>query len=86
MAEVWHGFDRRLGRQVAVKVLHPAGLADASLPVRFDREARTVADLSHPNIVALHDVKPANILLTDAGQVKVGDFGIAGVAAARGVS
>jgi serine/threonine protein kinase len=55
-AEVWLGIDRWLGRTVAVKVLHEALRADASLAARFEREARTVAALSHPNIVALHDV------------------------------
>jgi len=43
MADVWQGFDRRLERVVAVKVLHPAGPADPLLPTRFDREARIVA-------------------------------------------
>ncbi len=61
MAEVWLGFDRRLDRAVAVKILPPAGPADPSARDRFDREARTVARLSHPNIVAVHDVG------TDAG-------------------
>ncbi|BBH70288.1 hypothetical protein ACTI_69730 [Actinoplanes sp. OR16] len=48
-AEVWRGFDRRLGRTVAVKVLRQGR------PVRFEREARTVAKLAHPSIVAVHD-------------------------------
>ncbi|MEU0558886.1 protein kinase [Dactylosporangium sp. NPDC006015] len=56
MAEVWLGFDRRLGRAVAVKVLPDAGAVDRMARERFDREARTVARLSHPNIVAIHDV------------------------------
>ncbi|BCJ47259.1 hypothetical protein GCM10010168_71520 [Actinoplanes ianthinogenes] len=56
MAEVWEGVDRRLGRAVAVKVMRAGGRADSSLPARFDREARTVAGLSHPNIVPVHDV------------------------------
>ncbi|MER7007318.1 protein kinase [Dactylosporangium sp. NPDC000555] len=56
MAEVWQAVDARLGRPVAVKLLHDKGSADPSLPKRFEREARTVARLSHPNIVAVHDV------------------------------
>lgn len=55
MGEVYRAHDRRLGRDVAVKVLsrHLAGDADAM--ARFEREARTVAALSHPNILAIHD-------------------------------
>jgi hypothetical protein len=134
MAEVWRCDDERLGRSVAVKVLDRAGMTDPSVIARFDREARTVARLIHPNVVTVHDVgiddgvpylvmelvegrslaelladgpldigqtvqiarevcdaldvarvagivhrdvKPANILITSAGTVKVCDFGIA---------
>ncbi|GAA1768722.1 protein kinase domain-containing protein [Luedemannella helvata] len=56
MAEVWSAYDRRLDREVAVKMMDPAGLRDPSALTRFDREARIVARLSHPNIVAVHDV------------------------------
>jgi serine/threonine-protein kinase len=56
MAVVWRGVDERLGRQVAVKVLDEGRLADPTAAHRFDREARTVARLTHPNIVAVHDV------------------------------
>ncbi|GIE29625.1 hypothetical protein Ait01nite_026700 [Actinoplanes italicus] len=55
-AEVWLGVDRWLGRTVAVKLLHEDLRADPTLATRFEREARTVAGLSHPNIVAVHDV------------------------------
>ena len=54
MGEVYRAKDLRLGREVALKVL-PADVA--SRPdrlARFEREARTVAGLSHPNIVVLH--------------------------------
>lgn len=134
MATVWRGWDLRLGRAVAIKTLDHAGLSDPSAAERFDREARTVARLTHPNIVAVYDVgtqdgigylvmeliggvsvaslldggplpvrqaaaiaaqtcdalgaahsagvihrdvKPANIMVTPAGAVKVCDFGIA---------
>jgi eukaryotic-like serine/threonine-protein kinase len=134
MAEVWRAVDERLGRPVAVKVLDRAGMTDPFVIARFDREARTVARLTHPNVVTVHDVgldngvpylvmelvegrslaelladgpldvgqtvriareacdaldvaraagivhrdvKPANILITSAGTVKVCDFGIA---------
>ena len=55
MGEVYRAVDTRLKRQVAVKIL-PAGNDDPELRERFDREARAVAALSHPNIVAIHDV------------------------------
>ncbi|GGM65778.1 protein kinase [Dactylosporangium sucinum] len=56
MAEVWLAVDGRLGRRVAVKMLHDDGGADPSLPERFEREAHTAAQLSHPSIVAVYDV------------------------------
>ena len=56
MAVVWQGIDLRLGRSVAVKLLNPAGVMDPDMLERFDREARTAARLTHPNIVAVHDV------------------------------
>jgi hypothetical protein len=56
MGAVWRARDRRLGRAVAVKELTGAGLALPMAIERFDREARAVARLAHPNIVALHDV------------------------------
>ncbi len=55
MATVWRGFDRRLGREVAVKVLSEALTADETFRRRFEREARHIASLAHPNIVAVHD-------------------------------
>ena len=56
MGEVWKAKDTRLDRFVAVKVL-PARLSkDAELLARFEREARAVAALNHPNILALHDI------------------------------
>jgi serine/threonine-protein kinase len=50
MAEVWLAVDTQLGRHVALKLLR----ADAD-PARFEREARAVASLSHPNICRLYD-------------------------------
>jgi len=145
MAVVWRADDQRLGRPVAVKVLDRAGPGDAAALEEFDREARTVAQLTHPNVVTVHDfgvddgvpylvmelvsgrsladvltkgplavdeavritdqvcaaltaahaagvvhrdVKPANIMITSSGAVKVCDFGIAhpvhGARASRG--
>jgi len=56
MGEVYRAHDARLQRDVAVKVLAPTLSADPEAIARFEREARAVAALSHPNIVSLHDV------------------------------
>jgi hypothetical protein len=53
-AAVWAGIDTRLDRPVAIKVLD--GSVDPVMVRRLDREARTVAMLAHPNIVAVHDL------------------------------
>ena len=56
MGEVYRARDTRLDRSVAVKVL-PAELAHrAELRARFEREAKTISSLNHPNICALYDV------------------------------
>jgi len=56
MGEVYRARDTRLGREVAVKVL-PVHLAnDSQALARFEREAKAVAALSHPNILVLFDV------------------------------
>jgi eukaryotic-like serine/threonine-protein kinase len=132
MGEVYRARDTRLAREVAVKVLPPDFASDTSRRQRFEQEARTIAALNHPNIVAIHDVgdgyivtelidgeslrgmkfgvrkvvdigaqiasglaaahdagivhrdlKPDNILLTRDGRVKILDFGLAQVRAAR---
>jgi serine/threonine-protein kinase len=55
MGEVYRAEDPRLDREVAIKIL-PAHLADDPAALtRFKREAKAVAGLSHPNILALHD-------------------------------
>jgi eukaryotic-like serine/threonine-protein kinase len=135
MADVYVAEDRRLGRQVAVKILHDQYAASEAFVERFRREAQAAANLTHSGVVAVHDwgeedgtyfmvmelvqgrnlrdivrtegallprrvaeigvevasalaaahaqgvvhrdVKPANILLTPNGSVKVADFGIA---------
>lgn len=55
MAEVFDAQDLRLGRRVAVKMLHPHLADDSNLRSRFEQEARMVARLSHPNVVAVFD-------------------------------
>jgi Tol biopolymer transport system component len=60
MGEVYLAEDTRLGRRVAVKVLAGELALDADRRERFEREARAVAALSHPNIVTIHSVEEAN--------------------------
>jgi serine/threonine-protein kinase len=134
MGEVWRARDARLGRDVALKSLPEDFARDPARVGRFDREARLLASLQHPNVAALHgveeqdgarylvlecvegatlgerlatgplpideaievsrqiatgveaahehgvihrDLKPGNIKITPAGEVKVLDFGLA---------
>ena len=135
MSSVYRALDRLLERNVALKILHPHYGDDAEYVERFRREARAVAQLSHPNIVTVidrgeadgrqfivfeyidgeslkqlvdrtgplparraielglqvadalafahqaglvhRDVKPQNVLVTEDGEAKVTDFGIA---------
>jgi TonB family protein len=50
--------DRVLGREVAIKVIRDAQTGDSEAIARFQREARTLASLQHPNIVMLYGAKP----------------------------
>src|SRR5512140_1934565 len=56
MGEVYRAHDSRLGRDVASKVLPHDVAADPARLNRFAREARAVAALSHPNVLAIFDV------------------------------
>jgi serine/threonine protein kinase/tetratricopeptide (TPR) repeat protein len=56
MGEVYRGRDPRLGRDIAIKVLAQDSSQDVEATARLEREARAIAALSHPNIVAVHDV------------------------------
>ena len=56
MAEVRDGWDTRLRRPIAIKLLHPALSAQNGIRSRFEVEAHAAAALNHPNIVAVHDI------------------------------
>jgi eukaryotic-like serine/threonine-protein kinase len=56
MGEVYRARDSRLDRTVAIKVLASQHSTDSGLRQRFEREARTISQFSHPNICTLHDV------------------------------
>ncbi|MFE3324170.1 Stk1 family PASTA domain-containing Ser/Thr kinase [Streptomyces sp. NPDC059176] len=55
MATVYRAVDTRLDRVLALKVMHPALATDVSFVERFIREAKSVARLSHPNVVGVFD-------------------------------
>jgi serine/threonine protein kinase len=55
MGEVYRAHDPKLGRDVAIKVLPDLFARDPERSARFEREARLLASLSHPNILAIHD-------------------------------
>ena len=78
MGEVYRARDTRLGRDVALKIL-PAELAnDATRRQRFEQEARAVAALNHPNIVAVYDVGDGYIVseLVDGEPLRAGRLGL----------
>src|SRR4249919_780980 len=57
MGEVYQATDSKLGRSVAIKILPEAFARDAERVSRFEREARVLASLNHPNIAALYGVE-----------------------------
>jgi len=57
MGEVYRARDTRLGREVAIKV------SAQQFGERFEREARVIASLNHPNICTLHDVGPNYLVM-----------------------
>jgi Tol biopolymer transport system component/tRNA A-37 threonylcarbamoyl transferase component Bud32 len=57
MGEVYRAHDLKLGRDVALKMLPPAFQSDADRLARFEREARALAALNHPNIATIHGLE-----------------------------
>ena len=70
MAEVWQAHDETLDRDVAIKLLHTHLASDPDFVERFRREARAVARLAHPNVVAVYDtgVESASTTAADRGK------------------
>lgn len=60
MGQVYRATDPRLGRSVALKVLLPELSLDPDFGSRFEREARVLASLSHPNIAAIHGLEESS--------------------------
>src|SRR5215469_1028582 len=67
MGEVYRARDTRLGRDVAIK------LSRENFTDRFDREARAIATLNHPNVCTLHDVGPNYLVMELIDGPTVGD-------------
>src|SRR5262245_39297391 len=59
MGEVWKATDTTLGRDVAIKILPPEFAADAERLARFEREAKVLASLNHPNIAGIYGLHQA---------------------------
>ena len=68
MGEVYRATDTNLGRRVAVKVLPEAFAQDGERLARFEREAKTLASLNHPNIAAIYGLERSGPS-TGSGQV-----------------
>ncbi len=60
MGVVYRATDTKLDRDVAIKVLPESMAADAERIARFDREAKTLASLNHPNIAQIHGLEESD--------------------------
>jgi Tol biopolymer transport system component len=67
MGVVYRGHDIKLGRDVAIKVLSPSFAQDAERLARFEREARTLAALNHPNIATVYSVEQGALVMELVG-------------------
>src|SRR4051794_38579106 len=75
MGEVYRARDTRLGREVAIKILPQTFVADRERLARFDREARLLASLNHPNIAQIYglDGDPPFIVMELVGGETLAD-------------
>ena len=73
MGEVYRAEDSKLGREVAIKVLPEAFVADGERLARFEREAKVLAALEHPNIAGIYEVGEAEGVHFLAMQLAPGD-------------
>jgi Tol biopolymer transport system component len=63
MGEVYRARDTKLDRDVAIKILPPAFASDADRMARFEREAKVLASLNHPNIAQIHGVEDRALIM-----------------------
>ena len=63
MGEVWRATDNKLDREVAIKILPEALAQDPDRMARFEREAKVLASLNHPNIAAIHGVEERALVM-----------------------
>src|SRR5580658_9681537 len=73
MGEVYKALDTRLHREVAVKVMSAEFASHPDRRARFEREARAVAALNHPNIVAVYDIGNENGMLYSVSELVLGE-------------
>ena len=70
MGEVYQAEDTKLGRDVAIKVLPEAVAQDPERLARFEREAKVLASLNHPNIAAIYSLE--SVVSTEAAGLRAG--------------